>query len=462
MPTTLTPVQVHRRGPVRRLLVAHPWVGGAALTASLALLTAVSAQYALGTVRGMTFYGMYLPASDTSRDVMVAWLLGAAAGTLLLVALRRRHPIGVAAALTVLAVVTLVASGVLGILGVCLGCAVFAVASAHPPRTTWLVLVAVLVLVSLAIWRWQEIGLAETLLWPTAPMVEGRVEDYVPARQLVEPPFSSGRRTISIVLLLVLLLLGVAIGSGVRARRIHALNLVERYESMARDRDASAALARASERARIAREVHDIVAHSVSVMVALSDGAGAALDRAPDRSREALLELSRTGRDALSDMKHVLGALDPGAEGADDPPGRSEPTATALPMVVERFRTAGLPVTASGLDVPLPPDTSLRLAVVRVVTEALTNVLRHAPGARSVEVVVRRTGSQVEVEVVDSGGRRPVSDVGTGRGVAGMRERVTLLGGRIDVGPRPGGGWRVHVVLPCDGYDDDFDGGGEA
>ncbi|MEK8226307.1 histidine kinase [Oerskovia sp. M15] len=169
-------------------------------------------------------------------------------------------------------------------------------------------------------------------------------------------------------------------GIGARARRLHALELVERYDAMARERDQIAALARESERARIAREMHDIVAHNVSVMVALSDGAGAALDRAPT-ARARLRELSRTGRAALSDMQRVLDALDPG-EGTDETRGRPEPTATDLGAVVERFRAVGVPVTATGLDVPLPQDTALRLAVVRIVTEALTNILRHAPGTR--------------------------------------------------------------------------------
>lgn len=211
---------------------------------------------------------------------------------------------------------------------------------------------------------------------------------------------------------------------------------------MARDRDASADLARASERTRIAREMHDIVAHSVSVMIALSDGATAALDRAPDRSREALQELSRTGRSALADMQRVLGALDP------DGPEPMEPTETELSTIIDRFRAAGLPVTASGLDVPLPADTSVRLALVRIVSEALTNVLRHAPGARSVTVTVHSTAGTIDAAVVDSGASMPGPGGGTGRGIVGMRERAALLGGDVEAGPTAQGGWRVRVTLP--------------
>ncbi len=161
----------------------------------------------------------------------------------------------------------------------------------------------------------------------------------------------------SVLLLLALLLLGMATGSGARARRLHDEDLAARYRALARDRDQSAALARAAERARIAREMHDVVAHSVSVMVALSDGAGAALDRAPDRSREALHELSRTGRDALADMQRVLGALDP-EEGGDGPgTPSSRPGRTSLPSSRGSARRACLS--------PRPASTSRSLRTRR-------------------------------------------------------------------------------------------------
>lgn len=180
------------------------------------------------------------------------------------------------------------------------------------------------------------------------------------------------------------------------------------------------------------------------------------MDRSPESARVALRELSRTGRVALSDLQRVLGAIDP--DRTDDSAGHggdgvraepTEPTETELRTVVDRFRTAGLPLVATGLDVPLPDDTALRLALVRIVAEALTNVLRHAPGTTAVEVVVRRHDGQVEVEVLDAGSTDPGAGGGTGRGVVGMRERAALLGGHVDAGPRADGGWRVHVVLPA-------------
>ena len=438
-----TAPDLRRRGPLGRLLAEHPRSTDAALAAGLVALGLVTAVLGLATVEGSTGLGLFRPDEPVAQVVVTAWLVGAVVGAALLLA-RRTRPLAVTAALTALAVASLAVAGVLGVLGVCLACALHAVAASRAPRTAWLTCAAVVVAVTAAMWWWQDIGLAEILLW-SDPIV---TPDGDPVRDLAEPPFSPGRRSASVSLLLALLLLGMATGSGARARRLHAEDLAERYRAMARDRDQSAALARAAERARIAREMHDVVAHSVSVMVALSDGAGAALDRAPDRSREALRELSRTGREALTDMQRVLGALDPGDEEPEAPDGRPEPTGTDLATVVARFRAAGVPVTATGLDLPLPQDTSLRLAVERVVQEALTNVLRHAPGTPEARVEVRRGADVVEVEVRDAGGSRPGTGGGTGRGILGMRERAALLGGSVEAGPRPEGGWAVRVVLP--------------
>ncbi|KGM02046.1 sensor histidine kinase [Cellulomonas cellasea] len=458
----LTETQVQRRGVLARAVVAHPWTADVAVAATVLLAALATVLVALATVEGSVGLGLYPPDTPALRLVPGSWLVGAGAGAVALLA-RRAWPLAVTATLTLLAVVSLGTTGVLGVLGLCLACALHTVAATRPARTAWFVGGAVLVVVSAALWRWEDIGLAEMLLWSDAWLAE--LDD--PVHDLTEPPFSPGRRSASVTLLLALLALGVATGSGVRARRLHARDLVERYAALARDRDASAALARAAERTRIAREMHDVVAHSVSVMVALSDGARAALDRAPDRSRDALVELSRTGRAALGDMQRVLGALDPADDGTDgtDAPGGTPrapgPTETDLGTVVERFRAAGLPLTVTGLDTLLPEDTTLRLAVVRVVAEGLTNVLRHAPGTRSVHVTVRRTDSAVEVEVLDAGGTRPGTGGGTHRGILGMRERAALLGGHVDAGPRPEGGWRVHVVLPWR-HDEGADGGDDA
>ncbi|WP_432510033.1 sensor histidine kinase [Kineococcus sp. SYSU DK001] len=445
--STAPPVQ--RRTAVGRFLAAHPWVAPAAPVPVVLLLGVATAALASETLRGVAALGLSLPGAPVHDVLVPAWLAGAVLGAVVLVA-RRWRPLAVTAVLTVLAVLSLRVAGVLGVLGLCLAWALRAVAARHGTRTAWLTGASVLVVVTVAVWWWQDVGLAEVLLWSDeVPRRDG------PVRQPTELDASGGRRSWTVLLLLTLLVLGGVTGAGVRARRRHEHDLAERYAALARERDASAALARSAERARIAREVHDVVAHSVSVMVALSDGAASALDRAPDASRRALAELSRTGREALQDMRGVLGTL-----GAEDTAagGPAAPTETDLRAVVDRFRAAGLPLTTSGLDTPLPPDTALRLAVVRIVSEGLTNVLRHAPGTPAAGVALRRTGTVVEVEVVDAGGTRAGSGGGAHRGLVGMRERAGLLGGHVEAGPGDGGGWRVRVVLPAG----DGDEGGRA
>ncbi|WP_245885795.1 sensor histidine kinase [Xylanimonas oleitrophica] len=438
--TVLTEAQVSGGSPVARLVHAHPWVMDVTVAGTMLLVGLVGSMFAWETAGGAQALGLYPPDVDVASRINVTWLVGAAVGAALLL-LRRAAPLAVTAALTVVAVLSLLAAGVLGVLGACAACALYSVAKAHGTRTTWIAFGVVLTTLTLTLWRWQDIGLIEMIVWSGAGT--GPVRE--PTRILPEPLFSPGRRMGSVLLLLALLLLGLAVGSAARARRLHALDLVERYRALARERDQSAALARAAERAHIAREMHDVVAHNLSVMVALADGADAAFERAPDRSRDAVRQVASTGRSALADMQRVLGALGTGA-GDDD--HRAVPTEVDLGTVVERFGTAGMPVTATGLDTALPDDTAVRLAVTRILGEALTNVLRHAPGASSVEVAVRRTPRTVEVDVVDSGGTRTGDGPGTGRGIVGMRERAALLGGHVEAGPREGGGWRVRAVLP--------------
>jgi len=434
--------------PWSRVLADRPWVGQTVLAAVVLLVGVATAVLARATVQGIVALGLFPEDTDRLTTVPVVWVLGAVVGATLLVVLRSR-PLLAVGVLTVLAVLSLTTAGVLGVLGLCLALALCSVASSRPALVTWTACLAVVVVLTAAVWSWQVIGVAEMLLWGGYERPPG-IEAF---HQMSEPEFSSGRRSATVALLVVLLLLAVAVGASTRARHLKIQAETDRLEAAARDREASGALGRASERARIAREMHDIVAHSVSVMIALSDGASAAMDRAPESARVALGELSRTGRVALADLQRVLGAIDPdvsdGQGAAEVRAEPTEPTETELRTVVDRYRTAGLPLTATGLDVPLPEDTPLRLALVRIVAEALTNVLRYAPGTTAVEVVVRRHDGQVEVEILDAGSTDPGAGGGTGRGLVGMRERAALLGGHVDAGPRADGGWRVHVVLPA-------------
>ncbi|MCH6468468.1 sensor histidine kinase [Sinomonas terrae] len=233
-------------------------------------------------------------------------------------------------------------------------------------------------------------------------------------------------------------LVATGVGIVVRGNRIHQAEV--RAWAIRR-----AQLASVQERNRIAREMHDVVAHSLTVMVALSDGAARALDRDPDRARSVLGELSSTGRAALADMRRVLGVLraDGGAVGR-------EPTPGGLQALVDGFRTAGLPVVLTQEGESLPDDAAFELAVFRIVQESLTNVLRYARGVGRVDVLVARDANAVRVRVDNDGGTAPDGvdpALGTGGGLAGMRERAAIFGGSLTAGPRPGGGWRVEAEL---------------
>jgi signal transduction histidine kinase len=251
------------------------------------------------------------------------------------------------------------------------------------------------------------------------------------------------------------MLIALATGINVRARREHVASLIDRANAMARDRDQQSQLAVAGERARIAREMHDVVAHSLTVMVALAEGAKAAGARDPQNATRALDALTETGRSALDDMRRVLGVLrDPDAA-VPLAPERPVP----LDELAERFRAAGLPVrmTFTG---ELPAEgVPARDAAERIVQESLTNVLRYAPGSPLVLVELSRRderasggGDWLDVVVLDEGPAptvQPQHDIGSGRGIIGMRERAALHGGTVSAGPA-GTGWRVHATLRLD------------
>jgi signal transduction histidine kinase len=200
----------------------------------------------------------------------------------------------------------------------------------------------------------------------------------------------------------------------------------------------------ADERVRIARELHDVVAHTLSVIV-LQAGAGRRLaPQQPERAASVLGGIEALGRDALGDMRRLVGMLRTGPEREHEP----QPTLERLPELAERVRSAGLEVDVrtEGQARPLPPGVDL--SAYRIVQEALTNTLRHAGAARA-EVVVRYGGAGVEVEVTDDGRGPAANGSAGGNGLTGMRERVGMFGGELEVGPREGGGFRVRALLPA-------------
>jgi signal transduction histidine kinase len=223
------------------------------------------------------------------------------------------------------------------------------------------------------------------------------------------------------------------LGLTVRTRRAYLSALEERARWLERDREQQALLSAAAERARIAREVHDVVAHNLAVMVALADGAVASA-AVPERSADLMAKVAVTGREALSEVRRLVGVLRDG----DAPDLRVD-------ALVDQVRGAGLPVT---LIRDGPARTVLDLVVYRIVQEALTNTMKHAGPGATATVRLRYGEADVDVEVVDDRGDRLAPPGTGGHGLAGMRERVASYGGDMDAGPVPGGGWRVHARLP--------------
>lgn len=244
-------------------------------------------------------------------------------------------------------------------------------------------------------------------------------------------------------------LIATGIGSVVRRDRLHE-------EEVARWAAEHARLASANERTRIARDMHDVVAHSLSVMIALSDGAAVVVRKDPERAAEVLDQLSMTGRAALADMRRVLGVLR--ADGGPAAPLEPVPGDGQLTSLVEGFRAAGLPVRLTVTGPELPEDANFRLTVFRIIQESLTNVLRYARGTSRVETALTREGSRIHVRVADDGrGTVPAKSLGAGQGITGMRERAALYNGTVESGPGAHGeGWIVEATLywPGEGKDD--------
>ncbi|MBB3082868.1 sensor histidine kinase [Geodermatophilus sabuli] len=238
-----------------------------------------------------------------------------------------------------------------------------------------------------------------------------------------------------------------ALGDLRRARLRQLVDLRERAQLLELERDQEMRLAATAERARIAREMHDVVAHSLSVVIAQADGGRYAGRTDPEAATTALEAIAATGRQALTDMRGLLGVLrqDGGEELAP------QPDVAAIGGLVEDVRSSGLDVDllveGSPRDLPAGPQ----LAAYRIVQESLTNVLKHAGPASRAWVRLHWRPDALELSVLDDGrgaSAAMTSADGQGQGVLGMRERARLHGGRLDAGPRPGGGFGVHAVLP--------------
>src|SRR6266540_4215630 len=245
----------------------------------------------------------------------------------------------------------------------------------------------------------------------------------------------------------VALLLGAtwALGDSAHTRRAYTAELEARAVRLERERELEAGRAAADERTRIARELHDVIAHHVSMMVVQAEAGPVVLERDPGMAAQAFDSISAIGRQALAEMRRLLGVL----RSDDDRSGPSlgpQPGLDQLPALVEQVRRAGLEarLEIQGEPRPLPPG--MDLSAYRIVQEALTNAVRHA-GPGTARVLIRYGDDDLRLEVRDDGlGGRPGN--GAGHGLIGMRERVNLFGGELDAGPRPDGGFAVAARLP--------------
>ncbi|MFJ9537573.1 sensor histidine kinase [Streptomyces sp. NPDC101225] len=240
----------------------------------------------------------------------------------------------------------------------------------------------------------------------------------------------------------------VALGLMVRVRRAQLAGLRERAARLEIERDQRSRLAAATERTRVAREMHDIVGHNLSVIITLADAGACATGTAPERGKEALQLIGDTGRQALGELRRVLGVL---REPADTAPGGPElspqPGLGDIDALCATVRAAGRDVvyrTSGDMDAL---DSGVQLAAYRIVQEALTNTLKHAGPDARVRLAIVEADSRLTIRVRDTGPNRRPGPHEEGQGLVGMRERAALYGGTVGAGPAGGGGWSVEAVL---------------
>jgi signal transduction histidine kinase len=241
----------------------------------------------------------------------------------------------------------------------------------------------------------------------------------------------------------VMFLGALILGDNMRRRRESIADLAERAERAERERELLAHQHVQEERTRIARELHDVVAHSVSLMVIQAGAARRQLSVDPTQAEAALATVELTGRSAMDEMRRILGVL---RDGQGEPSLLPQPALADLDSLAATARDLPLQLSAEGDLHDLPPG--VELSAYRIVQESLTNVRRHAGQVRRVDVNVQRDDSKLVIEVDDDGRGASASPNQDGFGILGMRERVHAFGGELMAGPRHGGGWRVRAVFP--------------
>jgi signal transduction histidine kinase len=235
------------------------------------------------------------------------------------------------------------------------------------------------------------------------------------------------------------------LGDVLRSRRVEGQRRAEAIERSLQEREEGLRAAAAEERRHVARELHDVVAHAVSVMVIQAGAARQVLRSSPEQSEASLLAVESTGREAMTELRRFLGALSDEDEAAGLAP---QPGIDELPTLLDRVREAGLPASLEVDGSPRSIPSSLDVTAYRIVQEALTNALRYAHRAATL-VRLSWESDQLRVEILDDGPSSGAGE-GSGRGLVGMSERAALVGGRLEAGPRVGGGYAVRAWLPFD------------
>ncbi|MEU5876917.1 sensor histidine kinase [Spirillospora sp. NPDC047279] len=235
------------------------------------------------------------------------------------------------------------------------------------------------------------------------------------------------------------------LGTYISTRRAYTRSVEERAARLERERDTEVQMAMAAERARIARELHDVVAHNVSVIVVQADGASYAIETDTAKAKEALETISATGRHALAEMRRLLGVL---REGDDAGSYAPQPGVGELADLMDQVRSSGLPLEFEVVGVPPELSAGLQLTIYRIVQEGLTNTLKHAGPEAAATVRLHYGDQAIEIDVTDDGRGAAAADDGRGHGLAGMRERAAVYGGGVEAGPRAGGGFQVSARIP--------------
>ena len=397
-------------GVIRRYWARHPWV----------MDSIVAGGYLLLVAGAFTINAVSIGSDGWTLALGLASALVAATALLF----RRYRPFTVLAVMWVLALVGVQLEDGLDPITISLPLALYALAVYRSTKAAWV-----------GFGGSVAIGVVTAGLWATLH------RDSFPEGAYFATTTASGSQ------LTIVMLIAVLIGINIGNRKRYVSALIERAEQLARERDQQAEIATASERARIAREMHDIVSHSLTVMVTLADGSAAAVAAKPERATEGMLRVAETGRTALADMRRMLGVLGT----SDNSELAPQPGVADLTDLLETYRAAGLTVTIMTRGVP-STDPSVGLVVYRLIQESLTNALRHASSATGVQIELAYDDDATTIQIVNDGATVESIRDG-GHGIIGMRERVALYGGSVEAGPRAHGGWAVTAVLPRERQD---------